>query len=136
MHAPPPESYRGNSGIRNRESGIRWPLGVQTRSRPRDVLPHDRLVRGRPFDARFIERMNGLGVAAVTDGDGDIAAKPAELGACHRASLDERAEIAIRSTPQIDQARRVESRTRLPGIVARMGRGLVVGTHLLTDVAA
>src|SRR4030095_2908409 len=73
---------------------------------------------------------------AIADRDGDVTTQPGELGARHRTTFGEPAKLGIRLPPKFDQARKIQSSTRLPlaGIGTR--RGTIVGTDFLTDVAA
>src|SRR5262245_53473159 len=125
--------------VRLRPSRMRASLvavfGTHARDRPFDVLAHHWILRSRTIVRRFLQSRDGLLIRAVAERHGDVASESGDLGAAHRASLDRATQLGIRASPQIDQAREVESLTWLPWCVTRCRRRLVVRTDFLADIA-
>src|SRR5687768_13894580 len=62
---------------------------------PRRVPLHDLLVGRRPVRTAFLEDCAGIRVAAVANRHRDIPSQSGELGAGHRAALDQRSQLGI-----------------------------------------
>src|SRR6187549_4214547 len=101
---------------------------------PRDMFTHQRVLRRRSIVSLFLQSRNRLRIGAVADCDRDIPPEAGQLRACHRASLHHAPKAGVRLSPEVDEARQVETLARLPWRIGRRGRRLVVRTDLLADV--
>jgi hypothetical protein len=83
---------------------------------PFDVLSNHYVVERGPIDVIRLESVDRLGITAIPDSDGDVAAQTGNLGARHWATLCHSPQLGIGTTPQFDQTRKVESAARLPRV--------------------
>src|SRR5688572_14894128 len=111
-------------------------LAIELPQRPGDVTLDERVVARRGVVR--LERMRRPFPAGVANRDGQVPAKPAHAGPLHRAPLQQRPQLVVRSRPQIEQARRVQPFAGLPGRIRRHTRRrlVVVRTDVLADVTA
>src|SRR3954468_19648411 len=83
----------------------------------------------------LLQRGTRLGIAAVADGDCEVTAQSGELRARHGAAFQQRAKLGIRTLPEIDKARNIESLTRLPRGVRRHRARMIVRADVLAYIA-
>ena len=57
---------------------------------------------------RLAARCDRRRLAAVADRDREVPAQPLHAGALHRAALQQRPQLVVRSLPQVEQPRAVE----------------------------